>query len=230
MPLFCLHRKRQKELSTKSITHVSCRIFFLPASSAVFPCGSPSVPRNQEKAKKTTNTVEIFILAGRWVLVLDSIWKKNVKCLLCLYVYFFFTEFPKNYTEVISQKELQEAVLQARAPRVKDCKYTIISFSNSQFTTNVSSERTSKKMVSDIALHKNATFLRSISETSDTKKLKSLLLSSKNTSLKFLVLLVKDFIYKKIPLELSAEERQRLATYKARIRAVATLGAKKTRY
>jgi hypothetical protein len=84
-------------------------------------------------------------------------------------------------------------------------------------------------MVNETALKKNAVFLRSLSQTSDNQKLKSLLVTSANSCLKVLVLLVKDFIYKKIPLQLTDEEKKKLARYKNHIRSVAALGAKRTR-
>lgn len=85
-------------------------------------------------------------------------------------------------------------------------------------------------MVSETALKKNALFLRSLSQTDDNQKLKTLLVTSANTSLKLLVLLVKDFIYKKIPIQLTDEEKKKLARYKNHIRTVASLGAKRTRW
>lgn len=84
-------------------------------------------------------------------------------------------------------------------------------------------------MVTEGAIKKNALFLRSISETSDSQKIKNILARSAGSCLKLLVLIVKDFLYKKIPLELTDEEKKKLLRYKAQFRNVAALGTKRTR-
>lgn len=84
-------------------------------------------------------------------------------------------------------------------------------------------------MVSAAVLQKNSAFLKSLTQTSDGIKLKSLIATSANSCLKVLVLLVKDFIYKKIPLELTEDEKKKLYRYKKRFRQVASLGSKRTR-
>lgn len=84
-------------------------------------------------------------------------------------------------------------------------------------------------MVTENAIKRNSVFLRSISQTSGSHKLKTLLQTSANSGLKLLVLLVKDFIYRKIPLELSNEEKKKILKYKNQFRALASMGSKKPR-
>lgn len=84
-------------------------------------------------------------------------------------------------------------------------------------------------MVTELALKKNSKFLENISQTSDVTKLKNLLATSANSCLKLLVLLIKDFIFKKIPLELTDDEKRKLCRYKNQFRQVAALGSKRKR-
>lgn len=84
-------------------------------------------------------------------------------------------------------------------------------------------------MVTETALKKNYVFLRSLSQTSDNQKLKTLLAKSAHSCLKLMVLIVKDFLYKKIPLELTDEEKKKLIKYKSQFRNIAAMGSKRTR-
>lgn len=86
-------------------------------------------------------------------------------------------------------------------------------------------------MVSETSLKKNSLFLKSLCQTDNKQKLKALLCTSANSCLKLLVLLVKDFIYKKIPLELTDAEKKKLCRYKSHFRKLVMLGtSNRSRY
>ena len=75
-------------------------------------------------------------------------------------------------------------------------------------------------MVSQQIIECHAPLLRSLSNTSDKKVLKNIIVETKPRGLRVLVALIKDFLCEKIPLELDPEERKKLNSYKKKLRAI----------
>ena len=69
-------------------------------------------------------------------------------------------------------------------------------------------------MVSQQIIETHAPLLRSLSNTSDRKVLKNIIVETKPSGLRVLVGLIKDFLCEKIPLELDLDERKKLNSYK----------------
>ena len=91
-------------------------------------------------------------------------------------------------------------------------------------------KKTSFKMVTAVQLKKNSHFLKSIREAKDLKDVKKILISAGNSCLRVLLLIIKAIVFKKIPLELTEEETQKLKSYKSKLRCVAELNSNKSRY
>ena len=75
-------------------------------------------------------------------------------------------------------------------------------------------------MVSQLVIQTHAPLLRSLSNTSDKKILKNIIVDTKPRGLRVLVSLIKDYLSEKIPLEVTEDERKKLNSYKSKLRAI----------
>jgi hypothetical protein len=84
-------------------------------------------------------------------------------------------------------------------------------------------------MVNELAIRRRSDFLLDLSHAKNIPRIKYILQTCSKASLKFLILLLRDFIFQKIPLELNEDEKRKLKRYKNHLRRVTTLNPKNTR-